>query len=254
MKLAISAGQTYRDVELGIRILKTLQQRFLARTLYGVFTGNKYTIEYIKNSDLIALFVPYVNKISLDFILFLRLANRKANNKEKIDNLITAYKKFLCSNKNIMNSYEALLKNKTLDHYFDEAEKNNFKYWLISKHDDCAKDHLAYQGKIYSNKEYKQLLGAPVFMITRPNCRHFAKAINENEAREEPEVLLKKYKMTFKEGKRGIFQTKYDYEINENREYFSSVLSMLYQLPKNNLYVKELISKYETLFYLTNEN
>lgn len=64
---------------------------------------------------------------------------------------------------------------------------------------DCAKDHQDYQGKIYYNEDtkltpearkyinshnikgMKWAMGAPVYLTTRPNCRHTFHAVNDND-------------------------------------------------------------------------
>ena len=111
-------------------------------------------------------------------------------------------------------------------------------FFLVSKHSDCAKDHLDYQGRIYIDENWKKLIGSnnnnnselkvaiekyiqinniksyqwvigkPVWMITRPNCRHFAKMLSTSEVLNNPTwQLLVKNKMTMKEGDRELRQT-----------------------------------------------
>ena len=70
-------------------------------------------------------------------------------------------------------------------------------FYLCSFHKDCAADHLDYQGKIYVSEDWEArcmdydrkkiaayiknhdvqtvewVLGEPVYMTTRPNCRHY---------------------------------------------------------------------------------
>jgi len=108
-------------------------------------------------------------------------------------------------------------------------------FFLVSKHSDCAKDHIEYQGQIYIDENWKKLIsnsnnelkvaienyirinniksyqwviGKPVWMITRPNCRHFAKVLSVSEVLNNPTwQLLVKNKMTMKEGDRELRQT-----------------------------------------------
>lgn len=71
-------------------------------------------------------------------------------------------------------------------------------FYLCSYHEDCAKDHVDYQGKIYVSTDWEsrctdkdtrykirsyiknhncmtveEVCDSPVYMIRRPNCRHF---------------------------------------------------------------------------------
>lgn len=79
-------------------------------------------------------------------------------------------------------------------------------FYLSSSHDDCAKDHINYQGRMYIDEAWKSLItdketkikirdyvnrhniktyqwviGKPVWFVTRPNCRHYFKAIKTEE-------------------------------------------------------------------------
>lgn len=106
-------------------------------------------------------------------------------------------------------------------------------FFLVSKHSDCAKDHEAYQGKIYVNEGWRDLVeddalakrveaflasrhietmqwvtDKPVYMITRPYCRHTFRKISTNEAMTLTEdALLNKYHMSYDVGERGANQT-----------------------------------------------
>ena len=114
------------------------------------------------------------------------------------------------------------------------ADLNAKIFYLCSKHDDCAEDHEAYQGKIYYDhlwkryikseyardlvskhidlykmQEYQKVLSRPVWLITRPNCRHYFKQISLNDILSEPtlEGLLDTHRMHHEVGLRGENQT-----------------------------------------------
>ena len=92
-------------------------------------------------------------------------------------------------------------KQKVIKNYITDARQLGKWIYLASSHNDCAKDHLAYQGKLYYDDKapeeiikycYKRglysiqwVMGNPVWFITRPNCRHFFKAL--------PLDVVKKY-------------------------------------------------------------
>lgn len=102
---------------------------------------------------------------------------------------------------------------------------HNRWFYLCSSHADSAKDHAPYQGKIYIDdnckdekclalarqyqmKSYQWVIGKPVWMVTRPNCRHYFKALTYEEvAGKSYDSLVKEYKMHRKIGNRPIMQT-----------------------------------------------
>lgn len=110
----------------------------------------------------------------------------------------------------------------------DDALKSGL-FFLVSKHDDCAKDHEDYQGKIYVNENWRSMTkdprvamyistnrirtfqwvtGNPVYMITRPYCRHYFREVSASEVLSNSvNALLNKHHMHEKEGERGVSQT-----------------------------------------------
>ena len=109
----------------------------------------------------------------------------------------------------------------------DALERSVF--FLVSKHDDCAIDHEDYQGKLYVNDNWRSMThnpmvasyisthnirtfqwvtGKPVYMITRPYCRHYFREIPVSEALSNSVgALLKKHRMHEEKGQRGFSQT-----------------------------------------------
>lgn len=98
-------------------------------------------------------------------------------------------------------------------------------FCLCSRHDDCAKDHEPYQGKLYVKKwalRYPEIkgfcqsngiktvewaIGKPVWMTTRPNCRHFFAEITFAEASEKSvRWMLKEHRMDRAVGTRSTQQ------------------------------------------------
>lgn len=100
-------------------------------------------------------------------------------------------------------------------------------FYLASSHNDCAKDHADYQGKIYIDEKWQSLIkneelkdeikkyvsknnvktfqwviGKPVWFITRPNCRHYMKSLTtEDVLGHSVDVLTKNHKLHTKVGK-----------------------------------------------------
>lgn len=85
-------------------------------------------------------------------------------------------------------------------------------FCVASRHDDCAEDHEAYQGKIYVKRwalrydeirEYCErngiktvewVTGKPVWLTTRPNCRHFMSEATLNDLESKGLTFLLKEK------------------------------------------------------------
>lgn len=98
-------------------------------------------------------------------------------------------------------------------------------FYLCSSHSDSAKDHAPWQGKVYIDdncdderclalareyhmKSYQWVIGKPVWMVTRPNCRHYFKALTYNEVvGKSYDSLVKEHKMHRTIGDRPIMQT-----------------------------------------------
>ena len=121
----------------------------------------------------------------------------------------------------------------------DEASAKIF--YLCSKHADSALDHKPYQGKMYITskwrnvikdkqlrekinqyilkndvKSFEWVIGEPVYMITRPNCRHYFNEMSVAEVLNTSKTeLLNEYKMVHKVGTRDIRQTLKDRYIND---------------------------------------
>jgi hypothetical protein len=121
-------------------------------------------------------------------------------------------------------------------------------FFLASTHEDSAKDHEDYQGKIYVRSNYMsrvkdldtlKLVGDyinknriltveyvtsnPVWFITRPNCRHYFKEISTEEVlNNTTSALIDKYNMKSKIGNKQTRTTahsvKNDWYTNTNVE------------------------------------
>lgn len=176
-------------------------------------------------------------------------------------------------------------KNKVIEDIEKQAKEQKNVFYLCSAHRDSALDHVNYQGKIYVDerwmdiitdlnlrgriaqfvymnniKTFQWVIGKPVWMITRPNCRHFFKVIDNEQAMSNSSAkLLKKHDMMFKVGRKET-QT-FNYSREFTRENIENLVNRykerlefhkaLYQKNKNNLIAraidkdKLLISKWE---------
>ena len=161
---------------------------------------------------------------NIDFIPILIFRNIK---NEKIQNKLNSdiYDKG--------REIESKLKNDLIEETISKSIEDKEVFMLLSKHDDSATDHKDFQGKMYIMKNWRSIINDntteleveryvkkhnvktfewvidnPVYMITRPNCRHYFKKLGVKEVLENSvESLLKKYGMIHKIGPRKYMQT-----------------------------------------------
>lgn len=115
------------------------------------------------------------------------------------------------------------------------AREEHKIFYLASSHKDCAIDHQDYQGKIYVDENWKKyvdekdfadvsqfiimnniqtfqwVIGKPVWLITRPNCRHYFKAMTTSDVlTKDAKTLIRNHKMSHKKGNKITQTLKYD--------------------------------------------
>lgn len=129
----------------------------------------------------------------------------------------------------VATHYESDMKDELLR--LEVKRNRNFEnprvFYLASSHNDCAEDHKDYQGKIYIDEKWKALIkdenlkdeiqkyvnihqiktfqwvtGKPVWFITRPNCRHYMKALKTDDVlTHSASTLTRNHKLHTKIGK-----------------------------------------------------
>lgn len=112
-------------------------------------------------------------------------------------------------------------------------------FYLCSSHGDCANDHAQFQGKVYVDENWKNIIpkeqhanvekyiksnnimslqkvrDEKPFLTTRPNCRHYFKAITIDQAfNNSTSKLLSDFKM-----KKGTYDSK-KYKSLQQQRYF----------------------------------
>lgn len=135
-------------------------------------------------------------------------------------------------NRNVLD-FESEEKRKLLEE--EKKQNSTSPFVLVSEHKDSALDHKDYQGRLYFAKDYEKIIehedgktkekiykrmkeehmlefewviGKPVRMITRPNCRHFFEYLDtEDVLKHTTNHLLKKHKMKLAVGDRKELQT-----------------------------------------------
>ena len=144
-------------------------------------------------------------KTDLDFILWFT----KSKNEEKIRAII---------NHDVTYKTEKR-KEEVIERYIDENRKSGKWFYLASSHDDCAEDHIPWQGKLYADETAPEdvlkiasnmglytlqyVMGSPAWFMTRPNCRHYIVGVSTQEAQElSVSELTTKYHTHSKVGNR----------------------------------------------------
>lgn len=129
--------------------------------------------------------------------------------------------------------YESEHKADYLNLYLGESRVDKKVFYLSSGHKDCANDHLNFQNRIYVDenweniikdeelkkdignyidlndiKTYQWVIGKPVWLVTRPNCRHYFKALKTEDVLNMPlKKLVRNHKMFTKKGDRKVLQS-----------------------------------------------
>ena len=104
------------------------------------------------------------------------------------------------------NKYEVEIKTLEEGQAVDNAREAREYLWICSSHGDCAEDHEAYQGRLYYDNGWRRYLkgeekarmealirsrgitsfqkvqNRPVWLFTRPNCRHYFDSVSLDEA------------------------------------------------------------------------
>ena len=170
----------------------------------------KYSQETSQLALLSALIFDLMNKIQVEKVLSKNITeetNREeANNKKKVIKDDLEYNRELSSPK---------------------------VFYLTSEHNDSAKDHKMWQARIFVDerwgryikndklrdeiadyilrnniKTFQWVIGAPVWFITRPNCRHYYKSLYVDEVlKSSPKQLVEYHDMHRAIGDRQYLQT-----------------------------------------------
>ena len=169
--------------------------------------------------------------------------------------------------------------NKVLSHNLDQIKKaimpdgtvhdTNIKiFYLASFHKDSASDHKDYQGKMYIDENWEKIdfyysiknaikyyirqhniqtiqwvTGKPVWLITRPNCRHYFKELSIKEVLANSKTsLLEKHNMKTAIGDREYLQT---INHSKDKEWYDDVRNaqLLLQAYENRLAMHQKMYK-----------
>ena len=117
-------------------------------------------------------------------------------------------------------------------------------FYLCSYHKHCAADHLDYQGRVYVSSEWRsrcpaefadkvesyiknhncltveEIMGEPVYMTTRPNCRHYFIELDIDEVlHNSVKKLLRTHEM--------ISEGVNSYEYSQYRNYYERLKALI---------------------------
>lgn len=171
-----------------------------------------------------------------------KYADQINNKGDAIALLIIALMRHLKTDESItrvMNEKRLEEENKAKENAINDDLRHNRRlenpkiFYLCSKHNDCALDHLHLQARIYVDAQWRtwvhdddliekiedyitkndvmelqKVTHRPYWLITRPHCRHYFKAIDTDQVlKKSVNRLLRKYNMRKKIGERNYIQT-----------------------------------------------
>ena len=246
------------------KALKDTALKYVASELYSSYVGeDRYAVkayrEATDGSPLGLLAVAFA--VYLSFFRYLRKVVVSQDNKEDKAKMaflmVKRVKPYELVRKEISKKLigiDTMEKKRRIDDALQDGI-----FFLVSKHDDCAKDHLDYQGKLYVNANWYNMTkdprvayfimknhidtmqwvtGAPVYMITRPYCRHYFRKISVNEALSvNKDILLMKYHMNLDKGIRGTRQTLPHFMEDTYRERLDYLEGLFKVTPTNDIAV-----------------
>lgn len=161
----------------------------------------------------------------------------------------------------VMYSYEQRLKHDQMNELLDKAEEGKSPFFLCSSHPKPAKDHADWEGKLYYDEDYEQYVpeeqlisiraiirnrklvtvqwvtGAPVYLTTRRNCKHYFINVPTDEVlHSSARSLLKKHGL-YMEDEKSVPR-----EVLYYREYYNrlKVEEALHKLVPNEQLAKDI--------------
>lgn len=183
-------------------------------------------------------FVNQYQEISKKTVVSLRRIERKFGKKEDYEQSLVQRRAVIYSSirakiqnndlikeaNQVMFSYEYRLKHDEVRELLDKAEEDKSPFFLCSSHPKPAKDHADWEGKMYYDEDYEQyvpeelldqvrayirnrklvtvqwVVGAPVFLTTRRNCKHYFRNVPIQEVlHASARSLLRKHGMMMRD-------------------------------------------------------
>lgn len=217
----------YQQKDKNKRELFRIKNKCFA-TIYGMAVNGENIRKIHKKLYEITLKMPKL------FLFMTKIANKSKkiidNNKTKSENADLV---LLLFNKNQYNNKAKKLinhdlmeksekeKGKVIKNYIKDSRIEGKWFYMASSHNDSAKDHAPYQGRLYYDDKAPEeiirwaysrglysiqwVMDGPVWFITRPNCRHFFKALNFDVVKKyNNKELIRRYKLHRMDGDKSL--------------------------------------------------
>lgn len=158
--------------------------------------------------------------------LYRKIARQVRGNRTDNESVYRAIKKQLSMMERVKNAISLSVEVRDKHGYLEELKSSGI-FYLCSKHSKCAKGHEDYQGRVYVSENWRErctdvelvekisayirnhdcltieeVVGAPIYMVRRPNCKHYFIALDTDEVlHNSVGKLLKKHDMIEKVSK-----------------------------------------------------
>lgn len=233
--------------------LKNLRRNYMAIIFAGVIKNRSQREIHKELREMTLMFkekgLPTSKELLKQAVTLSKATKKKKYDEDEIGGLV-----FLLWNKwnvkgvfdTIVNdearTYESVLKEEAIEKDSPTVGDNKV-FYLISQHADSADDHKGYQGKVYIDENWKRyapteeheeidalrrqyrmttfqkIIGRPVWMITRPNCRHyFTRIAAKDITGKSYKQIVQDKDMFLQEGNRPRMQT---YRHPTKREWYT---------------------------------
>lgn len=208
---------------------------------------------------------PYVDKVLLAYAIKLSNKARKvdAGNGILAVALLDLFKKDNDKAKKIINHQVQVKaekeKSDAIGDFIKGSRDKGEWFYLASSHNDCAKDHIPYQGRLYVDEKapdeaiqyakskglytLQWVMNGPAWFVTRPNCRHYFVSLRLDQVRGKTnKQLRRKHKTHSLEGNRD-FQTPPKAAVEEYEDRLKMLRALYAEYPTEKLKAEILKTK-----------
>lgn len=283
--------EIYRDKSDIAKKLRTIRNNYV-KTIYRDILNKKPINEILKDLRRITM-TSREKSLKMEKYAFTLAESMHKRMRNKDEDVISVLFFKLLSKKNVFHKTNMLINENARDMETEDKDKmlkglleknRNYQepniFYASSGHNDCAIDHKEFQNKIYIDEKWESLIkdeelkkeiqiyidlhdiktfqwviGRPVWLITRPNCRHFFKAIKTDEVLHKSlATIIRNHKLHRKVGRKATASIRHDTrkvwytqdnviaiieKYKERLEFHNS----LYEVNKKNQTAKRLIEK-----------
>ena len=283
--------EIYRDKNDIGKKLREIRNKYISIIYKGILNKKRITEIHkdIKRLSMVSnIKLPNLEKYMLKYSDF---SVKRCNNKSE-DVIFLLFMKLL-SHKKVFTQTNILINTESrkiesedkielLDNFLEKNRnyENPNIFYASSGHNDCAIDHKEFQNRIYVDEKWESLIkddelkkdiqiyidlhdvktfqwviGKPVWLITRPNCRHYFKAIKTDEVLHKSlSSIIRNHKLHRKVGRKESASIRHDNrKIWYTRDNVESIIKKyeerydfhksLYEVNKRNQYAKRDMEK-----------